>query len=109
MLYRYAIGLGVDFPDDPHALALQSAMAGMVGLTAVENWRYACHNRRLLSDHIRNDEARKLQLAFLTEPVTASITIPLAFTGRLHRDLARLSYPLAARLLGRWKRKTKAA
>ncbi|MDJ0720041.1 MAG: TMEM175 family protein [Desulfobacterales bacterium] len=109
LLYLYAIGVGIDFPDDPYALALQSAMAGMVGLAAAGSWRYACHKRRLLSDRIHDDEARNLQLAFLAEPVTALITIPFAFTGRLYWDLAWLSYPLVARLLGRWKRGTEDA
>ena len=107
LLYLYAIGLGVDFPEDPHALALQSALACLVGLAAAGSWRYACHQRRLLSDRIQTQEARNLQLGFLTEPITAMITIPFAFAGRTYWELAWLSYPLVSRLLRRWKRPSK--
>ncbi|MDJ0857184.1 MAG: TMEM175 family protein [Desulfobacterales bacterium] len=40
LLYLYAIGLGVDFPDDPQVLALQSALACLVGLAAAGGWCY---------------------------------------------------------------------
>ncbi len=40
LLDPYAIGLGVDFPEDPHALALQSALACLVGLAAAGGWCY---------------------------------------------------------------------
>ncbi|MDX1269067.1 MAG: TMEM175 family protein [Oceanisphaera sp.] len=104
LFYLYSIGLGIDVPEDPHALALQSILACLVGLAAAGSWRYACHDRRLLSDRIQADETRHLQLNFLTEPLTALITIPFAYVGRGYWELAWLSYPLVARLLRGWKR-----
>ena len=105
LLYLYAIGLGVDFPEDPHALALQSVLACLVGLAAATSWRYACHQRRLLSDRIQTQEARNLQLGFLAEPITALVTIPFAFARRIYWELAWRSYPFLGRLPGRWKKK----
>ncbi len=107
MLYLYSIGLGVEFPEDPHALALQSILACLVGLAAAGSWRYACHNRRLLSDLIRADEAANFQRIFLAEPLTALITIPFAYAGRLYWELTWLSYPLVSHLLRSWKRSPK--
>lgn len=84
LIYLYSIGLAIDFPDDAVALAFQNILACLVGLAAAGSWCYACHKRRLLSDLIHTGEAWNLQLVFLAEPITALITILLAFAGRFH-------------------------
>ena len=91
-------------PGDAAALALQSVPACLVGLAAAGRWRYACRNHRPLSDRIHADEALNLQLRFLTEPITALLTVPFAFGGETSRDPAWLSYPLVVRVLQRWRR-----
>lgn len=80
MFYAYAMRLGELFAS-PGTAALQSVALAGVGFSAVAGWNYAIKDRRLLSDALSDREAQAIRISVLPEPVTALITIPIAFIG----------------------------
>jgi hypothetical protein len=82
-------------------LALQSVAAALIGLMAAIGWWYASNKRRLLDGLIEDAEVDALRLRVLAEPMTALLTIPLAFVSATYWELGWLSYPLFALLLKR--------
>jgi uncharacterized membrane protein len=80
VFYAYAMGMAEDF-DSPTTRALQSVFLAGVGLAGFFGFRYAARDRRLLTESISDKEADELKISVLPEPVTALITIPLAFIG----------------------------
>ena len=80
MFYAYSMRLGESFAS-PGTSALQSFALAGVGFSGVAGWGYAIRNRRLLSEVISDREAAEIRISVLPEPVTAVITIPVAFIG----------------------------
>jgi hypothetical protein len=101
LFYLYAVGLGTDFVNDPKVLALQSTGAAFIGIFAALGWRYASRDRRLLNDTIDDKGVKALHLRVLAEPLTALLTLPLAFVSAISWELGWLAYPLLAYLLNR--------
>jgi hypothetical protein len=71
---------------------------GFVGAAA---WWYASSNRRLLAAEISGEEISALQLRVLAEPMTAVLTLALAFVSATAWEIGWLMYPLIARALRR--------
>ena len=99
LVYFYAVGLGIDFEDDPSVLVMQSIAAALVGFAAVAGWWYACSGRRLLSDDISDATVGEIKNNILAEPITALITVPFATFGPDVWGLVWLVYPLVSYVL----------
>jgi len=99
LAYLLFVSLGIDGGDDPLVLAAQSISAALVGFAAAAAWWYASYQRRLLTSEISDSEVAALQLRVLAEPVTALLTLGLAFVSALAWELGWLAYPLIAALL----------
>ena len=93
LLYLYSIRLGITFPDDAGALAMQSLSLALAGFLAGAAWKYASRNRRLVSDDISDGDIQSLSTRTLAEPVSAVITLPFAFVGPVAWELSWLIYP----------------
>jgi len=89
MFYAYSMALAENF-DSPATRALQSLALAGVGFAGFAGWRYATKDRRLLSTAISNEQADELKISVLPEPVTALITIPIAFVGPWAWEIAWL-------------------
>ena len=79
---------------------MQSLAAARVGFAAAA-WWYASEDRRLLSPELTESEIAALRLRVLAEPLTAVLTLILAFINPLLWELGWLTYPLFAMLLRR--------
>jgi len=101
LLYLLAVSLGIQVGNEPLVLATQSAAAALLGFVAAAAWWYATHGRRLLTDEIDDGEIAALRLRVLAEPITATLTLALAFVGPLAWELGWLAYPLVALVLRR--------
>jgi hypothetical protein len=85
---------------------LESIAAALVGIAGGWGWLYAIKNHRLLLPEVTEQYARRLRDRILAEPITAIITIPLAFVGPILWEISWLSYPLVV-LLIRGRRRAK--
>ena len=94
LLYLYTADLNDAFPDARSVLALQSAVLAATGLLGIAGWRYACRNRRLISDHLTEIDLRTNTRMLLPEPLTALITLPCALISVGAWNLAWLSFPV---------------
>ena len=92
LLFLYSIRLGLDFPGESHARALESVTVVLVGISSIAGWRYAMKNRRLLSPDVSNQKAGQILDQILAEPIAAGITLPCAFLGPIVWEIAWFSY-----------------
>jgi uncharacterized membrane protein len=106
LIFLYAIGLGIALGASPGARAFESITAALLGISGGWAWQYAIKNRRLLRPDVTDDEARALAHRITAEPMTALVTIPLAYVGPIVWELSWLSYPLWVALLRRRGRRT---
>jgi len=108
LLFLYSIRLGLDFPGESHARALESVTAALVGVASIAGWRYAMKNRRLLSPEVTTQRADQIFDQNLAEPIVAVITLPFAFIGPIVWEIAWLSYLPVSYWLRRRRRVRKA-
>lgn len=101
LFYTYAAALGMQFDGDVMALALQSFTLLLAGVLGFAAWAYAIRGARLLADYSREEEVAALLVRSLAEPLTALITLPLAFVSATIWELAWLLYIPLAWYLGR--------
>ncbi len=101
LMYLLTVSLGIQVGNEPLALAAQSVAAALLGFVAAGAWWYASHDRRLLTEEGDDSEIAALRLRVLAEPLTAILTLALAFVSALAWELGWLAYPLVALLLGR--------
>lgn len=99
IVYLLSVSLGISVGNDPLVLAAQSIAAALVGFTAAAAWWYASYKRRLLTPDIGDDEVAVLRLRVLAEPLTALLTLALAFVNAMAWELGWLAYPLIAAML----------
>ena len=78
----------------------------LVGIAGGWGWAYAVKNHRLLLPEVTEQYALRLRDRILAEPITAIITIPMAFVGPILWEISWLSYPLVVRLV-RGRRRAK--
>ncbi len=108
LLFLYSIRLGLDFPGESHARALESVTAALVGVASIAGWCYAMKNRRLLSPEVTTQRADQIFDQNLAEPIVAVITLPFAFIGPIVWEIAWLSYLPVSYWLRRRRRVRKA-
>jgi uncharacterized membrane protein len=103
LTYLYMVGLALDLenPDSTVALAMQSSAAALIGIAAAIGWWYASYDGRLLAPNVDPADVDALRLRVLAEPMTALLTLGLAFVDATLWELGWLTYPLFARLLKR--------
>lgn len=101
LIYLYFVRMGVEFKNDIASFVFQSISLALVGFTGVVAWSYAIKDRRLITDSLTDREARQMRLTFLSEPITALITIPFSWLSPLAWTLAWLANIPVSRLLRR--------
>ena len=99
----YAIGLGVHYDSGDSTRALESLAALLLGLTSYLGWRYAMGRGGLLLASVGREQAQAISRRNLSEPLTAAITIPFAFTGPGLWELSWFFYPLIVYIMRRWR------
>ena len=104
LLFLYSIRVGATLEASVGTRALESCTAALVGSAAALGWSYAIKNRRLVSPDLTDEQARDLQIRILAEPITALITLPMAFIGPWIWEASWLLYlPIAFLLKRRMK------
>ncbi len=94
LVFLYAIRMGLTFEDNPWERAIESAAASLVGIVSLVAWRYATSKRKLLASEVGADDVDRLSQRYLSEPLTAAITIPFAFMGPWLWELSWFLYPV---------------
>jgi uncharacterized membrane protein len=100
LVFLGVVALSVTLEPSPGVRALESAATAVVGISGAWAWSYAIKDRRLLSDHVSDEDALAVRDRISAEPLTALVTLPLAFFP-LVWELGWLSYPLLIRLVRR--------
>ena len=99
LLFLYSLRMGIEVGDALGARVFESLAAANVGLWGALAWRYACKDRRLLRDDVSDLRARQLTMSITGEPLTAVITIPVAFVGPVFWELSWFAYPVIAKIV----------
>jgi uncharacterized membrane protein len=99
LAYLLSVSIGMAVGTEPLVMAAQSVTAALVGFSAAAAWWYASSNRRLLTPEIDDDEVSALRLRVLAEPLTAVLTLGLAFVSATAWEIGWFAYPLIAALL----------
>jgi uncharacterized membrane protein len=99
LAYLLTVSFGIEVGNEPLVLAAQSIAAALVGFAAAAAWWYASYNRRLLTPEIDDDEVTALRLRVLAEPLTAVLTLALAFVSAVAWEIGWLAYPLIAAMM----------
>jgi uncharacterized membrane protein len=108
LIFLVSLRLGIDLGASTGTRALESIAAALVGIAGGWGWLYAIKNHRLLLPEVTEQYAYRLRDRILAEPITAIITIPLAFVGPIIWEISWLSYPLVVWLVRRRRRAKKA-
>jgi uncharacterized membrane protein len=101
LVYLLTVSYGIDIGNEPLILAMQSIAAALIGFTAAGAWWYASYRRRLLTDEADDSDVSALRLRVLAEPLTAILTIGLAFVDPMLWELGWLTFPLFVFILQR--------
>ncbi len=107
LVFLVSLRLGIDLGASTGTRALESIAAALVGIAGGWGWLYAIKNHRLLLPEVTAQYAYRLRDRILAEPITAIITIPLAFVGPIIWEISWLSYPLVVMLVKRHRRAKK--
>jgi uncharacterized membrane protein len=99
LAYLLTVSLGISVGNEPVVLAAQSIAAALVGFAAAAAWYYASYKQRLLTPEIGDAEVAALRLRVLAEPLTALLTLALAFVSATAWEIGWLAYPLIAAML----------
>lgn len=101
LLFLFSIRLGAVLEPSEGTRAFESAMAALLGITLTWSWAYAIKQRRLISPEVTDAHAHHLLDRSMAEPLTALITLPIAFVGGVYWEISWLTYPLVVFLLRR--------
>jgi len=94
LIFLVSLRLGIDLGASDFTRAFESLAAALVGIAGSWSWLYAIKNHRLLLPEVTGPYAYRLRDRILAEPITALITIPVAFVGPILWELSWLTYPL---------------
>ena len=101
LLFLYSLRMGIEVGDALGARAFESLAAANVGLWGALAWRYASKNRRLLRDDVTDLQAKQIAVRITGEPLTAAVTVPVAFVGPIVWELSWFAYPVIAGIVRR--------
>jgi uncharacterized membrane protein len=107
LIFLVSLRLGIDLGASTGTRALESIAAALVGIAGGWGWLYAIKNHRLLLPEVTEQYAYRLRDRILAEPITAIITLPLAFVGPILWEISWLSYPLVVWLVSQRRRAKK--
>ncbi len=107
LVFLVSLRLGIELGASTGTRALESIAVALVGIAGGWGWSYAIKNHRLLLPEVTEPYAYRLRDRILAEPITAIITIPLAFVGPILWEISWLSYPLVVLLVRRRRRAKK--
>ena len=99
LVFLFAIRVGIEMEASPWNRTFESIAAAMVGYSGAIAWLYASRKRRLLRDEVSDEDARGFGNRILAEPLTATLTIPMAWVGAWTWEASWLIYPVMVRLL----------
>ena len=105
LVFLVSIRLHIELGSSPGTRAFESIAAALVGIAGSWAWSYAIKDHRLLLPEVTKEYAYQLRARILAEPITAIITIPVAFFGAIFWELSWLCYPLVV-VLVRHRRKS---
>ena len=108
LVFLYSLRMGVEVGDALGARAFESLAAANVGLWGALAWRYASKNRRLLREDVTDLQAEQLAVRITGEPLTAVVTVPVAFVGPIFWELSWFAYPVIAGIVRKRARAMKA-
>ncbi len=101
LLFLLSMKIGVEMGGSLRSRVFESVTAALVGIAGGWAWSYAIKDRRLLLPEVTDSYARQLQDRILAEPITATITILLAFAGPVFWEIGWISYPIIVILVRR--------
>jgi uncharacterized membrane protein len=99
LLFLYSIQLGTNYEAATDLRVFESLTALLVGIPSYWAWRHAKYKGKLISPSLSKKDADAISVRILAEPITAAVTIPLAFFGPVLWEVAWFSYPLILRAL----------
>ncbi len=99
LIFLVSLRLHIEIGSSIGTRLFESIAAAMVGIAGGWGWSYAIKNHRLLSPEVTEQYAYQLRNRILAEPITAIITIPMAFFGPILWEITWFSYPLVILLL----------
>jgi hypothetical protein len=106
LIFLVSLRLHIELGASNETRVLRSTAAALVGIVGSWGWAYAAKNNRLLIPEVTKEYAYQLRYRILAEPITAIITIPMAFFGPILWEISWFSYPVVVFLLKkltRWK------
>ena len=106
LIFLLSLRLGIELEASPLTRVFESIAAALVGIAGGWSWTYAIKNHRLLLPEVTEQYAYQLRNRILAEPITAIITIPMAFVGPILWEISWFSYPLMVWLV-KQRRRTK--
>ncbi len=106
LIFLLSLRLYIDIGAFTGILVFRSTAAALVGIAGGWGWAYAIKNHRLLLPEVTEQYAYQLRDRILAEPITAIITIPMAFWGPIHWQISWFCYPLVVVLVKHWRRST---
>ena len=106
LIVLVSMRLGIDHGTSNQTRAFESLAAALVGIAGGWAWAYAIKNHRLLLPEVTEPYAYRLRDRILAEPITAILTIPMAFAGPIFWEVSWLTYPLVVWLV-RGRRRAK--
>ena len=106
LIFLLSIRLYIDIGAFTGILVFRSTAAALVGIAGGWGWAYAIKNHRLLLPEVTEMYAYQLRDRILAEPITAIITIPMAFWGPIFWQISWFCYPLVVVLVKHWRRST---
>jgi uncharacterized membrane protein len=80
LIYLYFMRLDNETDGDEFTLLMESVFMAIAGFIGIYNWNY-CKNKGFFQDDLSEEEAVSTAYKFYSEPIVATITIPLAFIG----------------------------
>jgi uncharacterized membrane protein len=93
LLFLYAIRMGVELEADPTGTRVfESITALLIGITSVLSWLTVMRNPKMLAPEVTKAEAREIMDRFLPEPITAAITIAVAYVGPIFWEISWFSF-----------------
>jgi len=105
LIFLVSLRLYIDLGATTGTMAFRSIAAVLVGIAGAWGWAFAINNHRLLLPEVTEQYAYQLRDRILAEPITATITIPMAFWGPVLWQISWFCYPLVV-VLVRHRRKS---